>query len=451
MVKGFLGKRIRDPVHGLIIFEAGDKRDELAFHLLNTPEMQRLRRIRQLGVSEFVFPGATHSRFAHSIGVYHCAKQLVDIIRRETKGIDQGKADEAILAALLHDVGHGPFSHAFEAAQKERGSVKRHEQWTAEIIRNPDGKILSILGMKKAKAIADMLEREDPKDIYHAVVSSSFDADRLDYLQRDRLMTGTGAGAIDFDWLMDNLRVKEISLAMDDQDSASGKVATFCFDSKALPAAEQFLLARYTLHEQVYFHKTTRAIEKMFIQLLSRIAELAWSSTNAPKQTGLPKDHPLMRFFRDGGDTVENYLALDDMVVYGALNLMCEAGDKAIRTLACRLRDRDSFKTCDLAEVGSDKGAKAAWKRKIDRKFADKLKSGQVIKDDSAGISIYSEIGADDVRMHKRLHIFDGERVKEITEISDLIQALERKKEFVRYYFESEKDRNKARALRRGR
>ena len=122
-------KRVRDPVHGLIVFAADSAVDELAWRLLGTREMQRLRRIRQLGVSEFTFPGATHSRLSHSIGVFHCARQLVTIIKREIASeFDQHQADIAVLAALLHDVGHGPFSHAFEGVQRDREISKKHEQ-----------------------------------------------------------------------------------------------------------------------------------------------------------------------------------------------------------------------------------------------------------------------------------------------------------------------------------
>src|SRR5947208_2816593 len=174
-------QRVRDPVHGLIVFRGDDQLDQLAWSLLDTPEFQRLRRIRQLGVSEFVFPSATHTRFAHCIGVFHTARTLVGIIRREL-----------------------------------------------------------------------------------AAAGGAFDADRLDYLRRDRLMTGTGAGAIDFDWLMEQVRVREIEIEAPDaggEPEERARVPTFCFDPKALPAAEQFLLARFTLHEQVYFHKTTRCVE----------------------------------------------------------------------------------------------------------------------------------------------------------------------------------------------
>ncbi len=222
-------QRVRDPVHGLIVFEnEGDiaRRDQTAWNLINTPEFQRLRRIRQLGVSDFTFPGATHTRFAHSIGVFHTARKLVEIIKRQLPDaeFDSDRANVAVLAALLHDLGHGPFSHAFEQVQRARGAAKHHEIWTADIILRATGKIRPLLEAFRpgiTEHIAELLTAEVPKDIYHAVVSSSFDADRLDYLRRDRMMTGTGAGAIDFDWLLDNLRIAEVRLGGDDDEEGS--------------------------------------------------------------------------------------------------------------------------------------------------------------------------------------------------------------------------------------
>jgi len=224
-------QRVRDPVHGLIVFRAGDQLAQLAWRLIGTPEFQRLRRIKQLGVSEFVFPGATHSRFAHSLGVFHVARTLVEIIKRELgEQFDPERAEVAVIAALLHDLGHGPFSHAFEAVQKARSIAKKHEKWSAEIIRNPQGQIRPLLDAYRpdsrfTEAVAELLEAEDPVDIYHAVVSSSFDADRLDYLRRDRLMTGTGAGAIDFDWLMEQLRVADVEIEAADANSGEAAPA----------------------------------------------------------------------------------------------------------------------------------------------------------------------------------------------------------------------------------
>ena len=194
-------QRVRDPVHGLIVFRAENKLDQLAWRLLDAPEFQRLRRIRQLGVSEFVFPNATHTRFAHSVGVFHTARKLVEIIQREIRDVDQtfddGRAEVAVVAALLHDLGHGPFSHAFESVQRSRGIGKKHETWSAEIIQNAGGGIRLLLddhrpGSGFCEEVAKLIETDDPTDIYHAVVSSSFDADRLDYLRRDRLYDRDG-------------------------------------------------------------------------------------------------------------------------------------------------------------------------------------------------------------------------------------------------------------------
>ncbi len=446
-------QRVRDPVHGLIVFRAGDALARLAWRLIGTPEFQRLRRIKQLGVSEFVFPGATHSRFAHSLGVFHVARTLVEIIRRELgKPFDPARAEVAVIAALLHDLGHGPFSHAFEAVQKTHGIARKHETWSAEIIRNAQGQIRPLLEAYRrdgafADAVAQLIEAEDPVDIYHAVVSSSFDADRLDYLRRDRMMTGTGAGAIDVDWLMEQLRVAEVEIEAADANGGDRpvRVPTFCLDPKALPAAEQFLLARYTLHEQVYLHKTTRCVEHMIAKLLGRAADLIQQNRHA--DTGLDPNHPLVRFFQNDGATLANFLALDDIVVGGAIERMTSASDQSIAELARRLRDRELYKTLDLGWFGYDAGRQRREARRIDRDFAKGLENGRVIKDEGAAIGIYTQIGGDDDKTHKKLHILDAGGPREITELSVVVRELaEKKRQFTRYYFETESDRDRARS-----
>ena len=440
-------KRVRDPVHGLIVFES--ELDALAWKLIETPEFQRMRRIRQLGVSEFTFPGAIHTRFAHSMGVYHNARQLIDIIKREIGAdFDDSQAQVAQIAALLHDVGHGSFSHTFEGVQKSRGIRKRHEQWTADIIRNPKGRIFPILeGHRKGFAgdVASLLEKEDPEHIYHAVVSSSFDADRLDYLRRDKLMTGTGAGAIDFDWLIDNLRVAEISIdAPEGDDDDSRRVQTFCFTSKALPAAEQFLLARYTLHQQVYFHKTTRCVEHMIGRLLRLVAACA-ADEGRLHALGILPAHPLIRFFAPDGESVDNYLALDDQCIQGILQTLRAAQDTEIADLAGRLLDRRLYKTLDIAEFGSDSGTQRKKLRKIKEKFSADIKAERVMIDEGAKLTIYSEIGGDDEKMHKKIHILDGGNPTEISQISELIDSLQTPKQFTRVFFSDETQRDAAR------
>jgi uncharacterized protein len=442
-------QRVRDPVHGLVVFETeGDdaRRDQAAWDLLNTPEFQRLRRIRQLGVSEFTFPGATHTRFAHSIGVFHTARQLVAILKRQlpTGEFHRGRADISILAALLHDLGHGPFSHAFETVQKARGAEKDHENWTAEIISDPNGKIRPILERFSSgitDQIAELLTAEVPGDIYHAVVSSSFDADRLDYLRRDRMMTGTGAGAIDFDWLLDNLRIADVRRGGDDEEE-SEPIKTFCLDEKALQAAEAFLLARYHLFEQVYLHKTTRGVETMIRLLLAKVAEAAAARTF--KRLGLDKDDPLIRFFRKNGETVTNYLALDDFVVWTAIGRISECDDADTAELARRLRERRLYKALDIntecpvlpgEEPSQTEERRLREIRRVEERLTEALR--KVILEDREFISIYGEIGADQAKTHKMLSILlkDGTTTREITVLSPTIRILSKPRSLTRFYF----------------
>src|SRR5262249_47120561 len=159
--------------------------------------------------------------------------------------------------------GHGPFSHAFEEAQKAiaiareggKGALRKHEFFSAEIVQSGKSEIPSILSSAgvNAKDVAELIKSDVPTDMYHAVVSSSFDADRLDYLQRDRYMTGVGTGAIDLPWLLDNVRVAEIDFAVPGDDGTPIYNHSFCLSHKAREAGEDFLLARYRLYANVYF------------------------------------------------------------------------------------------------------------------------------------------------------------------------------------------------------
>ena len=448
-------QRIRDPVHGLITFRKDEPLDQLVWALLDTSEFQRLRRIKQLGPADFVFPGATHSRFAHCLGVFHTARQLAQIVKREIgDGFDKDRAEMAVVAALLHDLGHGPLSHAFEEVQTARGQKKKHEKWSAAIVRNTNGAIYSLLEGRRAglaEEIATLLEAEDPKDIYHAIVSSSFDADRLDYLRRDRMMTGTHAGAIDFDWLMEHVRVRPVSIDAPDAESGEGfeptEVPTFCLDAKAIPAAEQFLLARYTLHEQVYFHKVKRCAEQMFADLLRRVADHS-SRDDASQRTGLSVDNPLLRFFKSS--ELADYLALDDVVLNGGVEAMTRSADAELAELAKRLRERRLYKTLDIASIGADAKAQVKWVKRIDRKFTGEIEARTVLKDTAAKLTIYTEIGGDEERTHKKLHVLDGDKPVEISERSVLVKALVAPKPFSRYYFSTDSARDAAIELKKG-
>jgi len=440
-------QRIRDPVHGLIVFGGNNPLDQLAWSLLNTPEFQRLRRIKQLGFGEFVFPGATHTRLAHCIGVFETARKLVAIIERELGGVEPEKADTAVLAALLHDIGHGPFSHAFEQAERSLSRRKRHEVWTAQIIRDPEGHIRPRLEDYRpglADAVADLLIAETPSDIYDAIVSSSFDADRLDYLRRDRLMTGSGAGAIDFDWLIENLRIEAIDIDPGGDDQGALQRVSFCLDEKAREAAEAFLLARFHLYTQVYYHKATRGIEQMLSALLRAAAAAVAEGRFA--EIAIDPRHPLARFYASGGEDASAYLALDDTVIWGTLETFSSASDEYVRNLAQRLRDRVLFKALDIeTEFPESAERQRRASRQIERTYAGEM--GRTVFKDIARVSIYGAVGADDAEAQKRLMILTRNGLHEITELSPVVAALSGGKggTFTRFFFSDAAARDRAR------
>lgn len=371
-------ERVRDPLHNLIEFDCvGNQLEYVLWQVVKSSPFQRLRRVRQLGFSEFVYPGATHTRFAHSIGVFHTARQLMKIIAshvRANRGRDKRhQLDVALAAALVHDVGHGMFSHAFEEVGRELNlKMANHELVSGVIIK--DSEISRIfkeeMGTGFANDVADVIGGRRPGNLYDAVVSSQFDADRLDYMQRDRLMTGVQNSGIDFVWLMSNLEVGELPIGSDDQQA--GTIETLVLGPKASHAAEAYILSLFQLYPTVYLHKTTRAAEKMFSALMVRILTLARDDVNA---TGLPTTHPIVRFARDP-NSLDNALALDDTVFWGALSLMTEASDPFLREYALRLRDRKLPKCIDvrsklIANIVSEQSPKSRLsedeKERLDR------------------------------------------------------------------------------------
>ena len=176
---------------------------------------------------------------------------------------------QALAAALVHDLGHGPFSHSFETVGKRLDlKMAKHEYVSQEIIRTSEvAEILKEMGSGFADDVADVVRGVGKKTVYHAVVSSQFDADRLDYMRRDRLMTGTQHAGIDFAWLLANLEIAEIPYGVDDSPTV-GKVETFILGPKAIYAAEAFVRGLFQLYPTVYFHKATRGAEKLFTELL---------------------------------------------------------------------------------------------------------------------------------------------------------------------------------------
>ncbi len=394
--------RLRDPIHDLIVFGSKSHSDSMAWRLINSPELQRLRRVKQLGVSEFVFPGATHTRFAHSIGVFNNARRLLKVLEREGQTITEERKHVILMAALLHDIGHGPFSHAFENARQavatargEEGKIKKHEKWSASFITADDGGILKVLGKDVATQVAALIEAEDPVDVGHAVVSSSFDADRLDYVLRDRYMTGAGAGAIDQEWLIDNLTTYDIYLPQDD-DEKGVKVPTFVFKPKGRQAAEDFLLARYRLYSQIYLHKTTRGFEQVISALFRHIG----TETTDIEKLGLDPAHPLVLFLRSKEneaspskvqDKLNCYRRLDDYTAWAVIEHLTRCADDYAVTLAKRLLDRNRLRVIDVTAKyihHTDLETQLNAEDRIEKRFGDKL--GKTVFADRARLNLYS-------------------------------------------------------------
>lgn len=439
-------------MHGLISFDMNDPIDKLAWDLISTPEFQRLRRVKQLGVSEYTFPGATHNRFSHSIGVFHLARRLMNIVKRtlkdDHKEVDDYKSRVALIAALVHDLGHGPFSHAFEQVEKTRlskqlGAYQNHEKWTAQIIQNPDGGIYKTIKRHENGGMADdvaELLTSDPEHIYASVVSSSFDADRLDFLQRDRLMTGSQAGGIDFDWLLDNLQIAYDVPIIDEDSEETGPlpeeeiqtIQTLCFREKAVQAAEAFIVARYHLYSQVYFHKTTRGVEQLLKAFLLELANQVKSGNISG--TGIWAKHPLIAYYKTKKRTVQQYLSLDDTVVWSAIHAAIHGKNEKLKLFADRLLNRKLMKVISI-ETSKPTETDKMRRKYISDKYKDML--GNTIFEDRVPLSVYSIEDKERVNPHKKVRIkrdSDNSSV-DIVSISKIVHALTDKQETLRYYF----------------
>lgn len=326
---------LRDPVHGLISFEG--EVEGVVERLMGTREVQRLRRIRALGHASQAFPGAEHSRFAHAVGSAHVMKRYLDRVRRlasdipKSDRIDDDMAKVALAAALLHDVGHGPFSHTFEAVLPD---ARAHEEWTSAILLDPDTEVHQVLRSIDPQVpalVEGLVHGRSPISHLSRAVSGTFDVDRCDYLLRDSYMTGVRYGLLDLDWLLAALRLYL---------PPGGTAATLAVDGeKGLTAVEGFFLNRLYMYRQVYLHKAVRAADAVSRAMFRRLHDLG------PQPGTPPAINALLR-----GESVSTgeFLELDDPTLQTAVRHWAEGEDAVLRDLAVRQRDRRLFKTLRL-------------------------------------------------------------------------------------------------------
>lgn len=333
---------IRDPVHNLISLSG--KEGEMIAELIDRPEFQRLRRIRQLGLGFLAYPGAEHSRWIHSLGVYHVARRMMDALKarygensEEYQELNEHR--KAILAAaLLHDIGHGPFSHVFERAMRQPQNPQadypeNHEGWSIHIIRDRLSEILRGHDVD-VEIVAGLI---DKKNRHHLLakdfISSQLDADRIDYLLRDSLATGTKYGDFDLDWLLHSLRIGKVGA----RGQPTG-VQRLCFNLKAIHVIEEYIQAREFMYTQVYVHKTTRAYEAALENILGLAASIADGEIS---QVPSPCPDALRKMLAGQAVETEEYLSLDDFRLWCTFtdwSRLDNASDAHIRRLAVMCR-----------------------------------------------------------------------------------------------------------------
>ena len=327
-------KIIRDPVHDVIALRTDHPIERLLFQLIGCPEFQRLRRIRQLGMASLAYPGADHSRYSHSLGVMETARLILKQLCEQTDISDFDQA-ACLAGALLHDLGHGPFSHVFE-----RVSGVRHEALSYRVIMDPASVVhrtLRDFDPALPQRIVDLLEGEPAPTFLSDCLSSQLDADRLDYLLRDNLMTGSQYGDYDLRWLLQNMAVTPDTKRL---------AVTF----KGLSAVEAYLQARYHMYRNVYFHKVVRSAEGMVKLALQRARRLAVQD----RLEWPGRDDPVTKTLLGQQLSISEFIELDDTAVLMCFKQWTRSDDATLAALCQGLLQRRLFKTIDLTRLPTD-------------------------------------------------------------------------------------------------
>ena len=311
-----IDKVFRDPIHGYIQVD-----DKFIYQLIESKEMQRLKRIYQLGGSFQVFPTAEHSRFSHSIGAFQIVSRIID----EVSGVKQSlsKVDLIVLktAVLLHDLGHGPFSHAFEMIHPVN-----HEEYTKAIILGDSevNKILKSYSSNLPALVAQVYSGEYKNQIVNQLVSSQIDADRMDYLLRDAYFCGTPYGSFDIGRILRVMQVYKNRIV---------------FRSSGIPAIEDYLVGRYHMYQQVYLHPRSLGFELLLVGMINRFIDL--SSKNYKFKNNYKYFQPLLTKKKI---PIKEFHHLDDNLLYFYAKQFCEESDPIIQELSQRFIDRRLLK-----------------------------------------------------------------------------------------------------------
>lgn len=312
-------KIFNDPVYGFISIP-----NEIIFDLIEHPFMQRLRRIKQLGMTHLVYPGALHTRFHHVLGAMHLMNHAISVIRRKGHEITEEEERAVLMAILLHDIGHGPFSHALEFDIVNGVS---HEEISGFFIQR--------LGLEFGEELERALmvfRNQYHKPFLYQLVSSQLDMDRMDYLNRDSFYTGVSEGVIGSERIIEMLDVKDGNLVLEE---------------KGIYSIEKFIVARRLMYWQVYLHKTVVAGEYMLINILRRAKELTLKGEDlfaSPSLSYFLKHNITKADFKENPGVLTHFAQLDDFDIMGAIKVWQDHSDFILSDLSKRLVNRKLFK-----------------------------------------------------------------------------------------------------------
>ncbi|MBO7703689.1 MAG: HD domain-containing protein [Solobacterium sp.] len=378
-------KVLRDPVHSHVRVEY-----EVIWQLINSAWIQRLRRIRQLGGAFMVYHTAEHSRFSHSLGVYEIVRRMVTEVPDLSDALSDREKITVMAAALLHDVGHGPYSHAFEEVLNES-----HEVYTCRIIEE-DPEIRSILESAApglSRDVADVIRHQYHNPLLSQLVSSQLDADRMDYLLRDAFFTGTTYGHFDLERILRTLRVVE------------GRVVV---KESGIYAIENYVMARYHSYWQIYYHPGARSYENVLSKLFRRLRDLS-------KEGRMPKSIPAMKPLIEGKRlSLEEYYVLDEYACNYAFEVIAKGDDPIAADLADRLLNRRLFSFMEASLENREMVRAALLARGFDPEY--------YLGEDDVGQRVYvqqSVSGA--MGIWVRLH---GGEIKELSQASNIVQSV---------------------------
>jgi HD superfamily phosphohydrolase len=396
----------RDSVHDIIRLNTGTDEGRLVVSLIDSPEFQRLRRIRQLGLAYFAYQAAEHSRFTHSLGAFHLAGRMIAKLRFSYE-ISPEAQTAVRVAALLHDLGHGPFSHVIENILNFH-----HEQFTIDAVLSPEtevGKLLRAFSAELPHNVATIIRGDFRPRALAQLVSSQLDVDRMDYLLRDSLMTGAKYGIFDLEWIIKSIEINEV----DDYLYVS---------APGIYAVEDYLQARYYMYRQVYFHRTLRSAEAVLKVLLKRAITLFGSGGDVWQTDG----SAMKKILSGEKLSLKEHLEMDDTDILFSIKRWQYSSDAILSDLSARFLNRRLFKAFDLDMPESDRPAFIDDSRKI---VADAcFDPDYYFVEDKAGnipYSFYSKDASDPKNLIFVEQGFSKPEIREISSVSPAVRGLQ--------------------------